>query len=157
MTLQDLPAFVNHNLGSSDFTIPQNSDLDLIGEYTASIKSQISVPDDYTQSTFTEWPVQYDFKIYVEPCIVNTYVSTLDAGPITYRIGDPDITDGPYIFTEDPVCNYPETVTLTDLPLWAQHNENTSDFTIPQTGDLSLIGEHVVTISSEIRVPTDYS
>ena len=119
VTLRDLPAFVNHNLASSDFTIPQNSDLGIIGEYTANIKSQITVPNDYTQSTFTDWPVQYDFKIYVEPCIVNTYVSTQDAGPLTYRVGDPALTDGPYEFTEDPVCNYPETVTFTDLPAWA--------------------------------------
>ena len=104
------------------------------------------MPSDYTQSTFTDWPVQYDFKIYIEPCLVNTYVSTQDAGPITYRIGDPDITGGTYIFTEDPVCNYLEMVTLTDLPIWAQHNDAASDFTIPQTGDLSLIGEHIVTI-----------
>ena len=74
--LQNLPVFVNHNLISSDFTIPQNSDLSIIGEYTANIESLISVPDDYTQSTFTDWPVQYDFKIYIEPCLVNTYAST---------------------------------------------------------------------------------
>ena len=37
VTLQNLPGFVNHNSGSSDFTIPQNSDLAIIGEYTANI------------------------------------------------------------------------------------------------------------------------
>ena len=127
-----MPVFVTHNVGpDDDFTIPQNSDLSIIGEYTANIKSLITVPDDYTKSTFTDWFVQYDFKIYIEPCLVNTYVSTLDAGPITYSIGDPTLTDGPYIFTEDPVCNYPETVTLTDLPAWASHNTGTLDFTIP--------------------------
>ena len=115
------------------------------------------MPDDYTKNTYTDWFVQYDFKIYIEPCLVNTYVSTLDAGPITYRVGDPTLTDGPYIFTEDPVCNYPETVTLTDLPYWAQHNLGDSDFTIPSTGDLTIIGEHIVTIKGEILVPTDYT
>ena len=104
------------------------------------------MPDDHTQSTFTDWPVQYDFKIYIEPCLVNTYVSTQDAGPLVYRIGDPGITDGAYIFTQDPVCNYPETVTLTDLPQWAQNNKDASDFTIPHTSDLSIVGEYVVTI-----------
>ena len=131
VTLQDLPAFVTHNGGPDDFTIPRNSDLGLIGEYTANIESLISVPDDYTMSTFTDWFVQYDFKIYIEPCLVNTYVSSLDAGPLTYSIGDPSMTDGRYIFTEDPVCNYPETVTLTDLPTWTSHNAGNSDFTIP--------------------------
>lgn len=126
-----MPVFVTHNVGPDDFTIPQNSDLSIIGEYTANIKSLITVPDDYTKSTFTDWFVQYDFKIYIEPCLVNSYVSTLDAGPITYSIGDPTLIDGSYIFTEDPICNYPETVTLTDLPAWASHNTGTSDFTIP--------------------------
>ena len=88
---------------------------------------------------------------------MNTYLSTLNAGPITYRVGDPALTDGPYEFTEDPVCSYPETVALTNLPGWAQHNEGTSDFTIPKTGDLSIIGEHVVTILGEILVPDDYT
>ena len=37
VTLQNLPAFVNHNLAQSDFTIPQNSDLSILGEYTANI------------------------------------------------------------------------------------------------------------------------
>ena len=57
---------------------------------------------------------------------------------------------GKYIFTEDPVCQYPETVTLTNLPSFVEHNESTSDFSIPHNADLSLIGSYVVTIKSEI-------
>ena len=58
------------------------------------------------------------------------------------------MTDGFYEFDEDPVCNYPETVTLTNLPNFVIHNEESSDFTIPQTGDLSLLGQYTVTIRS---------
>ena len=67
------------------------------------------------------------------------------------------MTDGFYVFDEDPVCNYPESVTLTDLPNFVTHNEGSSDFTIPQTGDLSLLGEYPVTIRSEICIPDDHT
>ena len=67
------------------------------------------------------------------------------------------LTDGLYVFDEDPVCNYPEIVTLTNLPAFVTHNEGSSDFTVPQTGDLSLLGEYPVTIKSEICVPDDYT
>ena len=157
VTLQNLPAFAVHNQVSNDFTIPQNSELSILGEYTANIKSMISVPDDYQKVTFTNWFVEYQFQIYIEPCLVDTYISMLNAGPISYRIGDPTLTDGPYIFTENPICNYPETVTLSNFPTWVTHNSATADFTIPMNGDLSLIGEYVVTIKSLILVPTDYT
>ena len=67
------------------------------------------------------------------------------------------MTDGHYIFDEDPVCNYPEIVTVTNLPNFANHNEPSSDFTIPQNSDLDLIGEYTVTLKSEIHVPDDHS
>ena len=60
---------------------------------------------------------------------------------------------GAYKFDQDPFCNYPETVTLTNLPNFVTHNKLTSDFTIPKTNDLSLIGKYFVTIKSEICVP----
>ena len=49
----DLPAFVNHNDVSSDFTIPQNADSNIQGDYTVTVRAEIQVPDDYTQTTFT--------------------------------------------------------------------------------------------------------
>ena len=49
---------------------------------------------------------------------------------ITYNIGDPALTDGLYAFEETPVCGYPETVTLTNLPTFVTHNEANSDFMI---------------------------
>ena len=51
---------------------------------------------------------------------------------ISYNIGAPDLLNvGPYVFDEDPVCNYPEIVTLTDLPVFVTHNAPASDdFTV---------------------------
>ena len=157
VTLTNLPAFVTHNVSTFDFTIPKTSDLNIVGEYIVNIKSHISVPDNYLKSSFTIHEFNYDFKILIEPCIVNSYSKTVIAGPISYRINDPTLTDGHYTFEEDPVCNYPETVTFVNLPTWVTHNPSTADLTIPKTGDLSLIGEHVVTIKSEILVPTDHT
>ena len=59
------------------------------------------------------------------------------------------------MFAEDPTCNYPETITVTKLPAWAIHNEDSKDFTIPETGDLSLIGSYTVTMRGEIEIPDD--
>ena len=100
---------------------------------------------------------EYDFIILIEPCLVNTYTDTTTITRIVYNIGAKDFTDGLYVFDEDPVCNYPETVTLTNLPNFAIHNEGSSDFTIPQIGDLSLLGEYPVTIRSKICVPDDHT
>ena len=157
VTLQNLPAFVTHNEETSDFTIPLNRDLSLIGSYKVTIRSEIHIPDDYTKTTFTTMFVEYDFVIYIEPCLVSTYTDTTTITEIVYNIGAQTMTDGFYVFDEDPVCNYLETVTLTDLPNFVTHNEDSSDFKIPQNGDLNLLGEYPVTIRSEICVPDDYT
>ena len=96
------------------------------------IKSEICVPDDHIQTTCTIFEVDYDFKVVMQPCLVNTYTATKEVGDISYNIGANALVNiGTYAFTEDPVCQYPETVTLTDLPNWITHNEDTSDFTLP--------------------------
>ena len=157
VTLINLPDFVTHNGDTNDFTIPSNNDLSLIGSYTVTIRSEIHIPDDYSKSSHTTMFVEYDFIILIEPCLVNTYTDTTTITRIVYNIGALTLTDGLYVFDEDPVCNYPETVTLNNLPTFVTHNEASSDFTIPQTGDLSLLGEYTVTIKSAICVPDDHT
>ena len=159
VTLTDLPAFITHNEGSSDFTLPKNTDLSLIGSYPVTIRSEIQVPDDATLTTFSTKFVEYQFTIFIEPCIVNMYSATIEAADISYNVGAPEILNtSPYVFDEDPVCNYPETVTLTDLPVFVTHNAPASDdFTVPLNSDLSIIGSYTVTIRSEIEVPDDYT
>ena len=63
VAVTDLPAFATHNEVASDFTIPQNNNLDLIGEYSVTLRSEISVPNDHTKTTFTPHFVEYVFKI----------------------------------------------------------------------------------------------
>ena len=131
VTVTNLPIFTTHSEPNSDFTIPQNSDLSIIGSYTVTLRSEITIPDDYTMTTYTTLFVEYDFIILIEPCIVTTYTDTTTVTVIFYNIGAITLTDGLYVFDEDPVCNYPETVTVTNLPVFANHNEPSSDFTIP--------------------------
>ena len=72
VTVTNLPAFAVHNEPTSDFTIAQNNDLGLIGEYVVTLRSEISVPDDHTKTSFTPWVVEYNFLIQVEECLVDT-------------------------------------------------------------------------------------
>ena len=48
----------------------------LIGEYTVTIRSEICVPDDYTNASCTVMADEYDFSIFVQGCVVNNYVAT---------------------------------------------------------------------------------
>ena len=131
----------------------------MIGSYVVTIRSEIEVPNDASSGTTTIMFDEYTFTIFIEPCIVNSYSATQEVVDLTYNIGAPEMLNvGPYVFDEDPVCNYPETVTLTDLPVFVTHNApTTDDFSIPQTADLALIGSYPVTIRSEICVPDDHT
>lgn len=133
VTITNLPTFASHSEPSSDFTIPKNSDLDLIGEYTVTIRSEIYVPIDYTKDDYRTMFVEYEFDIQIEECIINAYDATKTISDLTYIIGDPGLLSTKYLFDETPVCNYPETVTVTNLPGFAIHQESLKDFSIPKT------------------------
>ena len=94
--------------------------------------------------------------VYVNPCSVSTYSATTRVTSITYYVGDPTLIAGHYAFEENPLCGYPKTVTVTDLPSFATHNRDSSDFTILATTDLNLIGDYKVIVKSQICVPDDY-
>ena len=131
VTLTDLPTFVTHNGPTSDdFTVPQTNDLTLIGSYPVTIRSEICVPDDHTQASCTPLFSEYEFTVLMEPCIVIAYRAMKKVTSIVYNVNQATLTDGRYVFDEDPVCGYPETVTVTNLPSFATHNELSSDFTI---------------------------
>ena len=121
------------------------------------IKSEICIPDDFTQGTCTVMLSEHDFTVFMEPCLVKNYEVTSKVDIIIYNVNQATLIDGSYIFDENPVCNYPEAVTVTNLPTFATHNEFSSDFTISKTNDLGLIGEYTVNLCSEIDVPDDYS
>ena len=84
--MTNLPTFATHNAGTTDFTIPQTTDLALIGEYIVTIKSEMQVPTDHTKSAFTPWVVEYTFPIRMQPCRVTTYSRSLVAGPINHAV-----------------------------------------------------------------------
>lgn len=110
-----LPAWITHNVASSDFTVPSTGDLSLIGTYTYNIQSTITVPNDYTNTASTPYTVDYDFTVIVEPCIVTTFDDTQTAADIEYFIGTTTLANvSPYEFTQTQDCQYPETVTLTN-------------------------------------------
>ena len=122
VTFVDLPFFVSHNEVTSDLTIFQNLYLNLIGSYTVTIRSEIQIPDDFTLSSFTTMFVEYEFLILIEPCLVSKYSATILLTEIVHNIGAVQKTDGFYAFAEDPICNYMEKVTLTNLPSFIIHN-----------------------------------
>ena len=88
------------------------------------------MPDDYTKSTETLMFEEELVTVIINPCTVLDYSLTSAVQEINYYIGTPGFTDGSYIFDESPVCNYPETVIISNLPSFMTHDENNSDFTI---------------------------
>ena len=113
---------MSHNEVTSDLTIFQNLYLTLIGSYPVTIRSEIQIPDDFTQTSFTTKFVEYEFLILIEPCLVSKYSATILLSEIVHNIGAVQKTDGFYAFAEDPICNYMEEVTLTNLPSFMIHN-----------------------------------
>ena len=119
------------------------------------VRSEIQVPTDYTETSFTTISGEFDFVIKVRSCIVTSYAASQVLTTFSYNIGAPGVTSDKYIFDEDQPCDYAETVTISNLPAFMEHNEATSDFSIAQNSDLSLIGSYTVTIKSQITIPND--
>ena len=94
-----MPAWAQHNEDTSDFTIPQTSDLSLIGEYEVTIKSEILVPKDYTKAEYEPRTVEYTFSILIEPCIVSEFM-TVPISNVVYTIGSIDIQSETYSFVQ---------------------------------------------------------
>ena len=73
VTIEGLPAFMEHNAASSDFKIQLNTDLTLIGSYEVTVKSEIVIPSDPAPVILSD---QFTFTVYMEPCLVSTYLPT---------------------------------------------------------------------------------
>ena len=93
----------------------------LIGEYTVTLRSEIQIPTDYSKTNYITLFVEYNFVIQIEECVIASYAATQLVPDLTMIIGDPELLSSVYIFDESPVCNYPETVTVTGLPAWTLH------------------------------------
>ena len=95
----------------------------------------------------TEFFVEYDFDVVIEPCVVDTYLDTLTAATIVYELGTPSLMNvSPFLFEQFPPCGYAETVSTTSLPGFVTHNMVEYDFTVPESYDLSLIGIYSATL-----------
>ena len=88
-------------------------------------------------------------------CVPLTLTVTKKVDDIFYAIGDPDVYSMPYLFTLAPDCFYIPTVTVSNLPVFSEHNTDTKIFKVPTTTNLALIGSYVVSISSTITFPID--
>ena len=56
---------MTHDETNSEFTISRIDDLSKIGSYTIGVKSEISIPDDATGTTFSTMTAEYDLVVYV--------------------------------------------------------------------------------------------
>ena len=131
-------SFMTHDKTNQDFTIKETTDLRLIGEYTFTLRSEISVPKDHSKTAYIPFVVEYDIQVFIEPCVVDSYEDTLTADLIEYSIGSAALVHvSPYEFTQFPNCGYQETLSLKNLPALVTHNQKAKDFTVPKNADLS--------------------
>ena len=122
-----MPYFVSHRESSRNFLIDTTSDESLIGSYTITLRSEVELP---ASSSMTGLFVEYDIEIRIEPCQVTSFTELLPGYPIEYKLGGESLTDGYYMFEESPICEYPQTITVTNLPAFVEHDEFMAGFTI---------------------------
>ena len=78
---------MTHNAPTTaDFSVPYSFDLSLIGSYPVTIRSEINVPKDYTQTTFKNMFVEYEFIVFMQPCLVTSYDATKVVSKISYNV-----------------------------------------------------------------------
>ena len=63
--------------------------MSLIGEYTVTLRSEISIPTDYTKNSYDKLFVEYNFLIQIEECVITSYDATQLMPDLTMIIGDP--------------------------------------------------------------------
>ena len=157
ITLDGVPDFVEHDDLNREFTVFETYDQSLVGSYPVTIKTLISVPTDYTKTSFVDYEAEQTFMIYVEPCKVDTIDANIVMPDMYYNIGEPDLFEQ-YDFIQIPFCQY----TFTQTPFIAPGQPFTHDLTlrewvVSETLDLSLIGAYPITLRHEIEQYTDYT
>ena len=66
----------------------------MIGKYTVTVQNEIQVPDNAEKTSYTTMTATSTFDITVQPCIVDQYVSSIEAGQIQYVIGSTESVKG---------------------------------------------------------------
>lgn len=69
-----------------------------MGVYPFTLRYEIEQFTDYTKTATEIIFNEYDFTVYIEPCVVTDYVATLQVTEIQYDLNTPALTDGNYIF-----------------------------------------------------------
>ena len=99
VTATGLPSFMIFDEPSARFQVPQTSDLSLIGVYSFVLRSEIQVPNRHPDTaTFTTQFVEETVNVIINPCEVSSYTASPAITEISYRIGEPELTDGSYAF-----------------------------------------------------------
>ena len=119
-----VPAFVQHDATSRDFTILETYDHSLVGIYPVEITTTIQVPNDYTKLSFTTHTIVQNFDIIVEPCQITSIDIITPLPDQYYQIGsgDPDLVSDQYVFQQNPKCGYPFTYSASVVPAPVTHD-----------------------------------
>ena len=153
-----MPSFLKHNSRTTqDFSLLKQDDLSLVGEYKVKIRADIEIPDDYTKTSVTLVTSEHEFNVIVQSCKLDSFTASKTPEAVVYQIGQPGITSGTYAFEQKPACGYEQRIVIENLPDFATHNAASGDFTIPQTVDLSILGQYSVTVRAEIDIPSHKS
>ena len=88
---------------------------------------------------------------------MNSFTNTSSIGSISYILGGPDLTLGPYSFVQSPACGYSEDVTVTGLPSFITHEAVNRQFILVATQDFNFLKSFNVVITSTIRILNDNS
>ena len=148
--------YLTPNLVSRDFTIAFTSDLAFLGIYNITIASTFTQPS--ISGVSSQVTKSTGFQLIVSPCTVLSYsiLSTVN-GTVSYTLGDPSFSFGPYQFSQSPNCGYNETVSITGLPIgtYLTHNSVNRNFTIVKTSisDYAFLGVYNATIQSQFMQP----
>lgn len=129
---------------------PTSSNLN-VGIYEITVTGLISVPVNYTPSTpFEDLTTSVTIIVRVNPCLVDSFDVVSDPiGPIEYTLGTTGFSFGPYEFSQTPDCNYPVTLSFTNLDeTLISHDPILRDFTIIETEDISKLGIYSVTVTA---------
>ena len=87
--MNGVPAHINHNSAKQDFTVPETSDLSLIGEYPMNVQAEISYFSDHTKTATTVKNAEFDFTVFMTPCSITDYIDSLRIVEIRYALGEP--------------------------------------------------------------------
>lgn len=95
--------------------------------------------------------IEYAFTVEILPCVISSFSSNT-IPDVELATNDPSFTTNKMLFTQSPICNYAETLSMTTLPAFITYNEATKDFTIEGL-DTNAVGIYTIEVQSEIRVP----